>query len=415
MNKSSLTALFIATLLIGHTRAADPKMTLPPGFAYEDIYIGPGMISVDFDPAGRMYVCEKMGVVLKFEPKGKEFLDPAVLLDIKDKVNSENESGLLGMTLDPQFATNHYIYLFYTTNADQRLVRYTVNSTFTALTDELILLTGLPKNRTEHKSGDIHFSPTDPHSIYISVGDDTDRPKVDDITAFNGKILRVNSADGKGFADNPYSDGNLDSVASRVWALGLRNPFRFTFPPDGVPADTLYIAESGDNWDRIGVLTKGAKGGWGVAGDEGIRTPTDPKIHNLVVHKPSLTCVAIAKSGPFAAPDGSPVLYWENWYGPDIHRGILSGKGLDQFAQIATDPTDIFAAKYKCVNMKFGPDGSLYTTQTWYGDSPHIDSHLGRIKYVGVPAGAPTAPAVPAAAPATSPSAAIPAAIPAAK
>ena len=289
--------------------AVDDKMTIAPGFVYEDLYIGPGMISVDFDSTGRMYVCEKMGVLLAFDPKGKDFKDPVVLLDIKGKVNSENESGLLGMTLDPQFATNHFIYLFYTTNTDQRLVRYTVNATSTGVADELVLLDGLPKNKTEHKSGDIHFSPTDPHSIYITAGNDTNRPMVDSLAAFNGKILRVNSANGKGFADNPFSDGNLDSIASRIWATGLRNPFRFTFPPDGVPADTIYIAESGDNWDRIGVLTKGAKGGWGVAGDEGIRTPSDPKIHNLVVHKPSLTCVAIAKTGPFAAPDGGVALY----------------------------------------------------------------------------------------------------------
>src|SRR5579862_8443264 len=90
--------------------AADP-MQIIPGFAYEDVYKGNGMISIDFDPTGAMFVTEKVGRVLLFEPKGKDFKDPVAILDIRNQVYADNESGVLGIAIDPQFNTNHYVYV----------------------------------------------------------------------------------------------------------------------------------------------------------------------------------------------------------------------------------------------------------------------------------------------------------------
>lgn len=384
---------------------ADDKITLPAGFVYEDIYVGHGMTAIDFDKAGNMYVCEKMGRVLFFTAKGREFNDPVVLLDLKGKVFWERECGLLGIAIDPDFNTSHFFYIFYTTQTDQKLVRYTFNPANNTAGGETVLLSGLPRTHDEHKSGDIHFSPKDPNSIYITAGNDTiPDAAVDDVNLYNGKVIRVNKADGKGLADNPFYDKNLDSVASRIWATGLRNPFRFTFPPSGEPADAIYIAENGDQNDRFYQLKKGANGGWNHGRDQGLMHPPDPNVHILGIHKPSMTGIAIAEKGPFAGPNGEPVLYVEHWWLAEVGilRGVLGGPNKDTFTPIPSDPNGIFADKLNCVNLKFGPDGALYTSNTYFSDSSRNEFHLGRVKYVGAPADAPST-ATPAASPSATP------------
>src|SRR5262249_35130434 len=156
----------------------------------------------DFDPTGAMYVTEKVGRVLLFEPKGKDFKDPVPILDIKNMVYADNESGVLGIAIDPQFNTNHFVYVFYTMNAEQQLARYTLNPGRTALTDGVILLKGFPRTHGNHKAGDIHFRPGEPDHLYVAIGNDADPngSLVDSLQAWNGKYLRVNKADGKGLA-----------------------------------------------------------------------------------------------------------------------------------------------------------------------------------------------------------------------
>ena len=387
---------------------ADDKTTsmLVPGFVYEDLYKGNGMVSMDFDPTGAMFVTEKQGRVLLFEPSGKNFKDPVVVLDATTLVNPSNESGLVGLAIDPQFATNHYVYIFYTTSTDQQLARYTLNAERTALENPLVMLKGLPRTHDEHKSGDIHFRPGEPDNLYITAGNDTiPDTACDDINAYNGKVLRVNKADGRGLADNPFADKDLDAIKSRVWAIGLRNPFRFTFAPSGQPADALFIAENGDQTDRFFQIEKGGKGGWGQGRDAGEDKPADPKVHLLGLHKPSMTGIAIAEKGPFAGPNGEPVLYVEHWYDPEeIIRGILGtpqgGQQWSTFTPIPGDtlstnipavnkpnsvggPYGVFAIHLKCVNMKFGPDGNLYINNATWGPAKNNGFRLGRIKYVG--------------------------------
>src|ERR1700677_2964894 len=386
---------------------ADDKITLPPGFVYEDLYLGHGMTAIDFDPAGNLYVCEKMGRVLLFQPKGHDFKDPIVLLDLKGKVFFQRECGLMGIAIDPEFNSNHFFYLFYTTQTDQKLVRYPFDPATNTAAGETVLLSGLPRTHDEHKSGDIHFRPTEPGNIYITAGNDTlPEAAVDDVNLYNGKLLRVNKADGKGLPDNPFYDKNLDSVASRVWALGLRNPFRFTFAPSGLPADYAYCSENGDQIDRFYQIKKGANGGWNHGRDQGLINPPDPNVHILGTHKPSMTGIAIAESGPFAGPNGEPVLYEEHWWlaQPGILRGVLGGANRDTWTPIPSDPGGFFAPNLNCVNLKFGPDGALYTTNTFFGAADRNDFHLGRVKFVGVQDATPAPASAPSATPAASPS-----------
>jgi hypothetical protein len=381
MKKISL--LLVVAFASVTSRADDTKITVP-GFVYEDLYSGNGMTALDFDYAGRMYVCEKQGRVLVFNPDSKGgFAKPTVLSDFREKVNSDGERGLLGLALDPGFASNHWLYVFYSAATDQQLVRLTVEpSTMASIVpgSALVLLSGLPNTATNHKAGDIHFHPKEPQSIYLTLGDDAHKELAPNLEYFNGKLLRLDKATGKGLPDNPFYDGNLNSIRSRVWALGLRNPFRFAFYPGSASADSIYISENGDRTDRIARIKRGANGGWGPDGDKGLINPPDTNVHILQTTKPCLTAIAIAADGPFGGEGG--MLYYEQWFGPDLYRGRLTGQQRDTFEPVPADQGRPFATKLQIVNLKFGPDGALYTTQTYYADSVGDHFKLGRIRAV---------------------------------
>ncbi|MES2657897.1 MAG: PQQ-dependent sugar dehydrogenase [Verrucomicrobiota bacterium] len=372
--------LFVLALTAATLSARDrDEKKLLPGFRYEEIHSGNGMTALDFDSAGRMFVCEKQGRVLVFEPlKNGGYKAPGVFADFHDKVNPDGESGLLGIALDPQFAKSHYLYVFYTAATEQRLVRLTADADFkAALPDkDLVLLDGLPRTATNHKAGDIHFHPADPKAIYLVLGDDTKRELSADLDHFNGKLLRLDASNGKGLADNPFYDGSTDSVKSRVWACGFRNPYRFAFAP-GRPPEFVYVSENGDGTDRIAQVKRGANAGWGRHGDKGLIDPADKNVHVLFTTKPCLTSIAIAPKGPFA-PDG-PVLYAQNWFMREIRRWKLEEPALSSMSAIPADQGVPFLGEHMTVHTAFGPDGALYLTQTYYSASTGNNHKLSRI------------------------------------
>src|SRR5207249_2127362 len=136
------------------------------------------------------------------------FKTPSVFADYTSQVDSTAERGMTGMTLDPDFANTRYVYVLFATASDQRILRLTSNVSFNAMApgSELILLTGLPNTNTVHKAGDMDFHPQDPNNLYVMIGDDGNRSIVGDLTNYNGKLLKISAADGKGLPTNPYYD-----------------------------------------------------------------------------------------------------------------------------------------------------------------------------------------------------------------
>jgi len=198
------TLLCILGLLPPH--GAEAATFKPEGFVQETIHQGNGMISVRFDFAGRLWVCEKQGRVLVLSPTSPTtFGAPVVFADMVSQVNTNAESGMTGMTLDPDFQKNRHLYVLFATASDQRIVRLTANETFTAVVpgSQVVLLSGLPNTVGIHKAGDIDFHPHDAHNLYVMVGDDGDRNLVGDLNLYNGKILKISSSDGKWLATNP--------------------------------------------------------------------------------------------------------------------------------------------------------------------------------------------------------------------
>jgi glucose/arabinose dehydrogenase len=83
------------------------------------------------------------------------------------------------------------------------------------------------------------------------------------MTSLAGKILRIDPATGLGLADNPFFTGNAADHSSRIWALGLRNPFRFCLVPGTGPIEQLYICNVGwETWEALDACRGGENFGW---------------------------------------------------------------------------------------------------------------------------------------------------------
>lgn len=292
--------------------ASTHAANLPPGFNASTTASGfDRPVGIAFASDGRMFVAEQCGRVWVVED-GITLPEP--LIDLSEEVNGRLDRGLLGIALDPDFLVNRYIYLLYTVDSVfgepdnspfdgsfSRLTRYTCteasNGNVADLTSRFVLIgttaaEGIPICEPSHSIGSLRFG-TD-GSLLLSAGDgahydsmddggqDPDCfkpgmfPLIEDIGAFRsqylgslaGKVLRVDPATGLGLPENPYFTGDAADNQSRVWAYGLRNPFRFTLRPNTgstKPGDpgTLYIGDVGwFTYEEINVAYGGENFGW---------------------------------------------------------------------------------------------------------------------------------------------------------
>lgn len=388
--------------------AQSQNLTEPGRFAAELLFSGNGTTSMEFDPDGRLLICEKQGRVLIALPDGQGgFSAPAEFADFRTRVFSTGESGLLGLALDPDYRQNRYLYLFHTTPGDQRLVRIQAQADFRSATvaEPTVILAGLPRNATSHKAGDIHIRPSEPDYVYVSLGDDSQENAAQDLDAWPGKILRVHKTTGQGAPDNPFHTGDGSTIRSRVWASGFRNPFRFVLHP--TLSDILYVAENGGpansraREDRVTWVKKGANCAWSSAAYAAGATspwfnPADSKCKALATDQPSTVGIAIARTGGFgeAAGAGNAVLFVSNQGFPNlggyqgtgsIRRWRLTGTEWDQLMPVEADGANRFVTGAHGVDLEFGPDGNLYASST------HGEAAIGgwyvfrRIRYTGGP------------------------------
>ncbi|MBI1796658.1 MAG: PQQ-dependent sugar dehydrogenase [Candidatus Eisenbacteria bacterium] len=271
--------------------------TVPTGLAYM--------------PGGRLLVAEKRGRVY-FITNGVKSANP--LWSAETEILNETDRGLLDVAVDPNYVTNHYVYFLYTVDPDTngvdtnnngfgRLTRYQVSFTdSTALVPgSRTILMGIDwphgplSDSPSHTIGSLRWG--NDGSLLVSVGDGAQYDQMDaggldpsaygpgktstaeDIGAFRaqwidclpGKILRINPANGHGYASNPFVNGDLTSVRSRIFDYGLRNPFRFTVRPGTGSADTtagnpgvLYVGDVGwSTWEEMDIgKTPGLNFGW---------------------------------------------------------------------------------------------------------------------------------------------------------
>jgi glucose/arabinose dehydrogenase len=228
------------------------------------------------DGSGRLFVNEQAGVVRVIGPGGSVRKEP--FLDVRDRVLSGGERGLLGLAFHPGFPQSRRIYVDYTRQPDGA----TVISEFRATSEradpatEAVVLV-IPQPFANHNGGQLAFGPDG--DLYVGMGDggsggDPQR-NGQNTRALLGKILRIDvdspRALGMGYAipaDNPFATGGVrpGQGAPEVWAYGLRNPWRFSFDPRN---GDMYIGDVGQGaWEEIdrqpGDSRGGENYGWNV-------------------------------------------------------------------------------------------------------------------------------------------------------
>jgi MYXO-CTERM domain-containing protein len=381
-------ALLGAASLGPASGAALAQSVSDPNFVQEPRLVSAGgMTTFEFLPDGSILALEKRGRIIRFAPDGMGgFLAATTVLDLQASTYDFAESGLLGLALAPDYPTSRLAYVFQTTDTDQRVLELTLNAAGTAVTAQRTVVT-LYYEAPIHKGGDIAFRPGEPDHLYIVLGDDVTPERVDDLDQYAGKILRIDVATGDGLATNPYYRAGidaLDSVRARIWAIGFRNPFRFTFHPvAGTPSDDpMYVSENGDSTDRLSRVIAGTDGAWGPGGDSaGFLSPPDPDFQVLETY-PSIapTGVIIVDTGPFAYR-GEPVLYIGGWLG-GLRRHRLTGADLDATSGIPGDlPGNVFGRDASPVDLRLGPDGALYYCTFDFG--PPSSGNIGRFRWIG--------------------------------
>ncbi|MEP7375513.1 MAG: Ig-like domain-containing protein, partial [Chitinophagaceae bacterium] len=323
--------------------SAGSSQTIPAGFTTSVIgadwnlplgtaFTADGQKLFVWEKDGRVYVCNR-------DASGNYVKQTTPVLDISEEVANWGDHGLMGLALDPNYLSNGLIYLLYVVDRHYlinfgtpnynpatstrggtigRITRYKTvtngNSLITDLSSRMILLgetksTGIALTHDSHGLGTLAFAADgtllatcgDGGSYYaVDKGSDPDtdfdldlidgilRPE-ENVGAFraqmlnchNGKLLRIDPVTGNGVSSNPYYDPSAPrSPKSRVWAFGLRNPFRMSVKPGTGSTNPaagdigeVYIGDVGWNtYEEVNVITTpGVNCGWPLF--EGL-TPT---------------------------------------------------------------------------------------------------------------------------------------------
>jgi glucose/arabinose dehydrogenase len=252
----------VATLLFLPIGPAQGAASLPPGFTQSPVVSGlTNPTDMEFAPDGRLFVAEQAGRVRIAKTNGTL----VTFLDISSRVDSNGERGLLAVAFDPNFSTNHYVYLHYTqkatstTSVHNRVVRVTASGDrAVAGSEKLIFRLNNLSSAANHNGGAIHFGKDG--KLYVAVGDNANGDNAQSLGNLKGKILRINK-DGTIPTGNPfYSTASGNNRA--IWAVGLRNPFKFAVKPG---TGTIFINDVGEKtWEEINRGASGANYGWNL-------------------------------------------------------------------------------------------------------------------------------------------------------
>ncbi len=214
----------------------------------------------------RLFIVEKPGRVRVVENGG---LLSAPFLNLDGRISTVGERGLLGLAFHPSYATNGFLYVYYTAlNGDITVERYTrsANPNVADAGSAHVILTVAHSSEDNHNGGMLAFG-TD-GKVYIGTGDgggggDPDENGQDPSTLL-GKLLRIDVDAGDPYVippDNPFV--GTTGARGEIWAVGLRNPWRWTFDRT---EGRLYVADVGQNaWEEVNVVSSTAAGvnyGW---------------------------------------------------------------------------------------------------------------------------------------------------------
>ncbi len=276
--------------------------------------------AVALAPDGRLFVTERPGRVRIVRLGAGGGLEARPWATVPARANPDAERGLLGIVLDPDFARNGFVYLYYSYAGAggatlNRLVR--MQDTNGAGTDETILVDNIPGS-SNHDGGRIAFGPDG--KLYVATGDGEQQARAQDPGSLGGKILRLEK-DGSVPSDNPFP-------GSPVFSLGHRNVQGLAFQPD---TGVLYATEHGPSGffpaccqDEVNRIEAGANYGWPIV----TGTPGDARFRDPVAWSGNVD--TWAPSGAAFATRPGPLrgsLLFATLRGQHLHRFVFTPDG----------------------------------------------------------------------------------------
>ena len=327
--------------------------TLPSGFTETQFgsNVGASPTAMAFAPDGRLFVCLQGGQ-LRVIKNGTLLATPFVTVP----TTANGERGLLGVAFDPNFSTNQFVYVYYTTNTapiHNRISRFTANGDVAAANSESVLvdLDNL-STATNHNGGGLHFGPDG--KLYAGVGENANGANAQTLSNRLGKILRYNS-DGSIPTDNPFY--NTATGANRaIWALGLRNPYTFGFQPG---TGRMFINDVGQSaWEEIDDGIAGSNYGWPTC--EGACAPANSNFRDPLFqygHGTSNTTGCAIVGAAFYNP---PVNQFPSSYIGKYFFGDLCSGWIRLFDPAAGTASAFATGIATLVDLQVGPDGCLY-------------------------------------------------------
>ena len=341
-----------ASILVSVLYLSAFAATLPAGFSESTVATGlSNPTAMTFSPDGRLFVCQQTGQ-LRVIKNGSLLATPFLTVS----VDSSGERGLLGVTFDPYFTTNGFVYIYYTVPTapiHNRLSRFTANGDVAVAGSEVpILDLNNLSGATNHNGGGIHFGQDG--KLYVAVGENANAANAQTLNNLLGKILRLN-ADGSIPTDNPFFN-TASGVNRAIWALGLRNPFTFGFQPG---SGRMFINDVGQStWEEIDDGIAGSNYGWSTC--EGACSPPNANFRDPLFqygHGSSSTTGCAIVGGAFYNPSINQFAgyYLGKYFFADLCTGWIR-----RFDAATNTVTDFASGVATPVDLQVAADGSLY-------------------------------------------------------
>jgi len=347
---STILALVVAASFI-LVSACAIAANLPTGFTEVQVggNLSGSLTAMAFAPDGRLFVCQQGGQ-LRVIKNGVLLSTPFVSLT----VDSSGERGLLGIAFDPNFATNHYLYVYYTVATSpihNRVSRFTAAGNTAAPGSEIVILNlDNLSSATNHNGGAIHFGPDG--KLYIGVGENANGANAQSLSNLLGKMLRIN-ADGTIPPDNPFYNTATGNNRA-IWALGLRNPFTFAFQPG---TTRLFINDVGEStYEEINDGIAGSNYGWPITEGPTSNSAFRGPIYFYGHGTNNVTGCAIVGAAFYNPPVPQfPSSYSGKYFFADLCNGWIR-----VFDPSAGTATGFATGIVNPVDLHVGPDGALY-------------------------------------------------------
>ncbi len=363
-----------------------------------------------FAPDGRIFIALKDGTIKVFK-NGALLPTPFYVIS---PVNNYVDRGLLGLALDPNFATNGYVYAAFTWESNAadpagiktaQIIRLTANGDVAASGSKIVLagsVTGtaakpacsdyaatadcIPSDYLSHTVGNLKFGPDG--MLYAAIGDGASYDSVDvralraqDVSNYAGKILRINPANGRGLADNPFYNGDLTATRSKVWAYGVRNNFRYNFKPG---TNIIFSGDVGwGTWEEVNVVTPGVNLGWpcyegdfqqpGYASYSTCQALYSAGGTTFAIHTYEHPPTSAVVGGSFTGANSYSSKYQNTYFFGDYGRNQISVLKVDASNALVPGSVDTFSsAADGPVEIETGPDGDIYYLSINNGEIRHV-------------------------------------------